>query len=116
MRLVAGFTLVHQGFIGLQGEPSFGRLIVSVLAAAAGMLLLAGLLTPVAGALAVGVELWCVFSARFSQTGDPLTYILLMTLGLAVALVGPGAWSVDARLFGWKRIDIPNRRAGRPYP
>ena len=107
MRLVAGFTLVDQGFIGLQGEPPLGRVMVSVLAAAAGMLLLAGLWTPIAGALAAGVELWCALS----QPGDPLTHILLATLGTAVALLGPGAWSVDARLFGWKRINIPNRKS-----
>jgi len=111
MRLVAGFTLVDQGFIGLQGEPPLGRVMVSVLAAAAGMLLLAGLCTPIAGALAAGDELWCAFSQRFSQPGDPLTHILLATLGTAVALLGPGAWSVDARLFGWKRINIPNRKS-----
>ena len=83
----------------------------SVLETAAGILLLAGLWTPIAGALAAGVELWCAFSQRFSQTGDPLTHILLVTLGAAVALLGPGAWSVDARLFGWKRINIPNRKS-----
>jgi putative oxidoreductase len=106
MRLVAGLTLVDQGFIGLRGEPPLGRVIVSVLATAGGTLLLAGLWTPLAGALASGVELWCTFS----QPGDPLAHILLVTLGTAVALVGPGAWSVDARIFGWKRINIPNRR------
>jgi len=111
MRLVAGFTLVDQGITGLQGEPPLGNLIVSVLATAAGILLLAGLWTPIAGALAAGVELWCAFSQRFSQTGDPLPHILLVTLGTAVALLGPGAWSVDARLFGWKRINIPNRKS-----
>jgi putative oxidoreductase len=107
MRLVTGLTLVDHGFIGLQGEPARGQAIVSVLAAAAGILLLAGLWTPIAGALAAGVELW----RAFSQPGDPLTHILLATLGVGLALVGPGAWSVDARLFGWKRINIPNRKS-----
>jgi hypothetical protein len=37
-----------------------------------------------------------------------LSHVLLMTLTIASALVGPGAWSVDARFFGWKRIDIRN--------
>jgi putative oxidoreductase len=111
MRLVAGFTLVDHGIAGLPGEPPLGRVIVSVLATAAGMFLIAGLWTPIAGALAAGVELWWAFSQRFSQTGDPLTHILLATLGAALALVGPGTWSVDARLFGWKRINIPNRKS-----
>ena len=110
MRLVAGFTLVDHGIIRLRGEPPLERVIVYVvyvLATGAGILLLAGLWTPFAGALSAVIELWCAFS----QPGDPLTHILLVTLGAALALVGPGAWSVDARLFGWKRIDIRNRKS-----
>jgi putative oxidoreductase len=107
MRLVAGFTLVGHGINGLQGEPPPERGIVFVLAAGAGILLLAGLWTPLAGALAAVIELWCTWS----QPGDPLTHILLVTLGAALALVGPGAWSADARLFGWKRINIQSRKS-----
>jgi len=107
MRLVTGLTLIDHGIAGVQGEPPLGPVIVSVLATAAGILLLAGLWTPIAGALVAGIELW----RAFSQPGDPLTHILLGTLGAAVALVGPGAWSVDARLFGWRRINIPNRKS-----
>ena len=112
MRLVAGFILGDLGIIGLRGEPRLGRVTVSVLATTAGILLIAGLWTPIAGALAAGVELWCAFSPR----GDPLTHVLLGTLGAAVALVGPGAWSVDARLFGWKRIKIRNQKSHREDP
>jgi uncharacterized membrane protein YphA (DoxX/SURF4 family) len=112
MRLVAGLTLADQGITGLRGEPQLGRVIVSVLATTAGILLIAGLWTPIAGALAAGVELWC----GFSPPVDPLTHVLLGTLGAAVALVGPGGWSVDARLFGWKRINIRNRKSHREHP
>jgi hypothetical protein len=49
------------------------------------------------------IELWTAF---FSHPPDPWTSILLGTISLALALLGPGAWSVDARLFGWRRIDI----------
>ena len=38
-------------------------------------------------------------SANFGVTG-----YFLGALGAALALVGPGAWSVNAYLFGWKRI------------
>ena len=107
MRLVAGFTLIAHGIFGLQAEPALERAIVQVLATGAGILLLAGLWTPLAGALSAVTELW----SAFSQPGDPLTHILLVTLGIALALVGPGAWSVDARLFGWKRINIRDRKS-----
>ena len=42
----------------------------------------------------------------FSHSHDPWVSVLLASLGVALALMGPGAWSVDARLFGWKRIEI----------
>jgi hypothetical protein len=70
------------------------------------MLLLAGLWTPISGALVAVFELW----DTFSQPGDPWAKILLGALGVALALLGPGAWSIDARLFGWKRIDIRARK------
>jgi uncharacterized membrane protein YphA (DoxX/SURF4 family) len=106
MRLVAGITLVSRGIVGLQGEVQLERAMLQVLTAFAGILLLAGLWTPIAGVLAAMIELW----RTFSEHGDTLTHILLVTLAIALALVGPGAWSVDARLFGWKRIDIRNRK------
>jgi len=35
---------------------------------------------------------------------------MLATLGATLAMVGPGAWSIDARLFGRKLINIRNAR------
>ena len=104
MRVVAGITLISRGSVVLWGQPELGRAMLQILSTGAGILLLAGLWTPVAGLLAAVIELWCAFS----PAGDMLTHILLMTLTIASALAGPGAWSVDARLFGWKRIDIRN--------
>ena len=104
MRLVAGITLVSRGIVGLRGEPQFEDAVLHALSTGAGIFLLTGLWTPIAGVLGAAIDLWYAFS----QPGDALTHILLVTLGIALALVGPGAWSIDARLFGWKRIDIRN--------
>ena len=104
MRLVAGIALIAGGVISLRGGTSNETATLHVLGAGLGILLIAGLWTPIAGVLAAVIELW----HTFSQPGDALTHILLTTLAMALALVGPGAWSVDARLFGWKRIDIRN--------
>ena len=79
--------------------------IPQLMAACAAMLLLVGLWTPVAGVLMAAAELYLAFS----HTTDPSIHIVLGTLGAALAMLGPGAWSVDARLFGRKRIEIPQR-------
>jgi len=80
-------------------NPSAGPIV----AASAGMLLLAGLWTPVAGTLIALTELWIAFS----QHGDVWIDIVLAALAAGLALLGPGAWSIDARLFGRKRFSIP---------
>jgi putative oxidoreductase len=102
MRLVVGTALVVRRIIALQSAPPIGLAVIHVLAIAAGILLLAGLWTPIAGVLLAIIEIWCAFTHPL----DPWSYILLGTFGAALAMLGPGAWSVDARLFGWKRIDI----------
>lgn len=106
MRLVTGIALIDAGVTKLWGGPPFGPTILCVIATGAGVLLIVGLWTPIAGLLLVVIEVW----KALSHPGDPWTRILLATLGAALALLGPGAWSVDARLFGWKRIDIRDRK------
>ena len=107
MRLAAGIALVFHGVTALRGGPPIGPAILQVLAIVLGILLLAGLWTPIAGVLVASIALW----HAFSHPGDPWTSILLGTLGAALALVGPGGWSIDACLFGWKRIELPDRKS-----
>ncbi len=104
MRLVAGTAFVARALTIMRGGPSSA--VAAVLPAiVAGLCLLVGLWTPIAGSFVAGIGLW------FASTNveDPLANLLLATMGAAQALVGPGAWSIDARLFGWKRIDIRDR-------
>ena len=105
MRLIAGIALIAQGLMRLRTEPATGPAVLGVLAIGAGLLLFVGFWTPILGWLVAVLGLW----SAIAQRGDPWTSILLATIGAALALIGPGAWSVDARLYGWKRIDVRDR-------
>jgi putative oxidoreductase len=71
----------------------------------AGILILIGLWTPLAGAFIAVVEVWIVLSHADVHS----VRIVLAALGAAVAMIGPGAWSVDARLFGRKVVEFAER-------
>jgi putative oxidoreductase len=109
LRVAAGSSLIARSILVLGNTPTFGTGFFQLFIATVGLLLIAGLWTPVGAALMVLLELWRIISRH----GDPATDILLCVLALAIALLGPGAWSVDARLFGWKRIDIDTRKNKR---
>jgi len=106
MRAVAGSVLIYRGIAGLSGELAIGPPPLLVLEIVLGVLLILGLWTPITGAL-VGIVEIGIFVLRAE---DPWIHLLLATLGICLALLGPGVWSIDARLFGWKRIDIRDRQ------
>ena len=69
---------------------------------AAALLLIGGVWTPAATALIALFQIWrLIFQAGGYES------LLLATMATALALIGPGTWSVDARIFGWRRVDIP---------
>jgi uncharacterized membrane protein YphA (DoxX/SURF4 family) len=108
LRLVAAITAIVHDLMKLEAGLPIGGVILEGLCIAAGILLLAGLWTPVSGSLVAVLALWDLISR---QSTDPSATILLASIGAALALLGPGAWSVDARLFGWKRIDLGKPRS-----
>jgi putative oxidoreductase len=102
-RLLTGTILLYCGITHLGKASQFVPITPHTIAAGAGILLLVGLWTPVGGALVTIVELWIV-SLR---VGDPLVPLMLAILGATLAMIGPGAWSIDARLFGRKHMAPP---------
>jgi hypothetical protein len=105
MRLVVGAVVLWQAGPRLwTGQPL--HMVVSGSVALAALLLIAGLWTPVAGALLAVVAV-----SEMLRTGELLNgRLLAATIGGALTMLGPGRLSIDARLFGWRRIEAPVRR------
>jgi putative oxidoreductase len=99
-RLLVGGALIYYASSSLADALRFEIAVPELLGAATGVLLIAGLWTPVTGIIVFAVEVWIVF---FRHNGVMMP-IVLAVLGLTLAMIGPGAWSVDARLFGRKQI------------
>jgi putative oxidoreductase len=104
LRLAAGTGLMAQGVRSLRVVPLSGPTLLHVVMIGIGLLLLVGLWTPIAGAM---LAILAIVHAALHLT-NPWTCVLMGILGAALALLGPGLWSIDARLFGWKRIRIPD--------
>ena len=98
-RLLVGAALVY--FVGT--APTGTLATPQVIGAVAGLLLIAGLWTPAAGVVVACAEAWIAFRSP-AHPGIPAA---LAVLGVTLALIGPGEWSVDARLYGRKHFVPP---------
>ena len=103
LRVLAGSALIWRGIAATSVHAPAGLFTLDILGAAGGLLILGGLWTPLAGVLSGIVEVWIAFS---QPTAQPFA-IVLATLGISLAMIGPGAWSVDARLYGRKQLLPP---------
>lgn len=100
--MLVGGGLLYRDFACLSAAPVCRHAIHQSIGALAGLLLIAGLWTPVAGVLVAGIEAWIALSAP-PTAGIP---VALAVLGSTLAMIGPGTWSVDALLYGRKHIAL----------
>jgi putative oxidoreductase len=104
MRLVVGSVLLVRASSQLWSDPPWQATLTFASLAGPGLLLVIGLWTPLAGMAVAAIEL-----TRILTSDDLFASVLAATMGAALAMLGPGRWSVDARLFGWKRIEASAR-------
>ena len=104
LRAVAAIPLVQ--FVAGPLAPALPLPVtLQFFAATCSALLIVGLWTPIAGLFMSIAEL-SLLLFKFSNAS---MQIVLAALGVALAMIGPGAWSVDARVFGRKRIRVPQK-------
>jgi len=107
MRVVSGSALAMGAGVTLWSDPPPMNVTIPViLLLGAGILLIAGLWTPIAGASVALIEVW----KMLMLPGDKPLWLMLATAGAALAMLGPGLWSIDARLYGWKRLEPAPRK------
>jgi putative oxidoreductase len=99
LRFAAGFSLVGIGTtLGDLGDTAALFLRCALLLVA--VLLWIGLATPAAGIADAAIQIGImIFDKRYESSS-----MVAAALGFALAMLGPGAWSLDARVFGRKRI------------
>jgi uncharacterized membrane protein YphA (DoxX/SURF4 family) len=88
--------------------------VIGSLAMAVGAAIFVGFLTPAASAVAtIGYLLMGVSPSLMTEANNhisALTAFNLAAISGALVLLGPGAFSFDAHLFGRREIIIPDRR------
>ena len=114
LRVALAGALLLQGFYYLrETDPAPGPVTLGLISLAAGALLLIGLLTPVAAAVAglggIGIACSLLPASTPPPVNSGMALLFAASILFAVIILGPGAFSVDARLFGRREIIIPRR-------
>jgi len=108
LRLTLGLPLIYWGTVDLTA--SHVPAIPNLAAAVAGIFLISGLFTPIAGATIMLAQASIALSPAFANNGEKLIRLFLAAVSASVAMLGPGAWSLDARRFGRKVFEIGQAR------
>jgi uncharacterized membrane protein YphA (DoxX/SURF4 family) len=114
LRGAVGIAILAEGGLYLAGRADSATVsCAAIMSVVAGGALVVGILTPLASlltgllALAIGFSFLPapvsnIFDARLSAS-------LFAMVTAAIVFIGPGAFSLDARLFGRRQIIIPRR-------
>jgi uncharacterized membrane protein YphA (DoxX/SURF4 family) len=125
LRLAGGLGLVSEGIhlftpASTASEPT-GLVLLGLALVASAIMLMLGLRTTLAGiTAAVGTGASALYGIhRVNPSGnevDAWSFLLALVLVLSssLALAGPGAYSLDARLSGWRKVKLSSPKTSRP--
>lgn len=125
LRLAAGFGLVSEGIhlLTIAATPldATSPVLLGLPLVASAIMLILGLRTTIAGSAAAVCTAASVLSGM-DRVNLPATDVdawffllaLLVNLSISLALTGPGGYSLDARLSGWRKIRLSSRKLNGP--
>jgi uncharacterized membrane protein YphA (DoxX/SURF4 family) len=113
LRAAIGLIAALQGwaYFAWRESPKLGMLAVGILTLLSGIVLIVGLWTVIGSAIiacsAIGTAFAWLPAPRPNLFDTALSTGLVIVVAVAIALLGPGALSIDARRFGFREIIIP---------
>lgn len=119
LRSTLGVIGVFEAWLLLKHDGRMAADAAAIVGGGAGVLVVLGLLTPAAG-VSLGLTTAALWLAHDSVPSWSQGTMALLVAGnsAAVALLGPGAYSIDARLFGRREIVVhgrlPQSKSHRP--
>ncbi len=111
LRIVVGVTAAVQSGVHLVAVPdlTLGTCVIAGLEITSGAAMLIGFLTPFGSVvLGFGIPLFWFPSPAAGLFLDKIATLVIIADAIAIALLGPGAFSVDALIFGRREVLIPH--------
>jgi uncharacterized membrane protein YphA (DoxX/SURF4 family) len=114
--LLGGILVSRLGTTAVSQFSYFSHLILGVLLIAGSVFMILGLMLPFASIAAAACQVIAAF--MMLTAGDPpqgarfgwIALALLVSITITLFFLGPGAYSIDARIYGRKRIFIPSSK------